>query len=299
MNRRHKIIVIISAVLALALALLALAAGCSDGKKSSKDNAAGSATGALTITGDGVERPVRFTVDELKGLQDAVVSECYSTVNNVGTKNFFAGRGVRLSALLEKAGISDAARTVKVKGADGYTIILTREQLDQRRFYFPGLMEGSGSEAREALAILAWQHREGGTDLGQAGSGGLRLLMGQTGLNDVVVPAFVRDVALIEVSTSEAGRWEPVSAEPAPGRVGPGTAVVLSHPDLDAVKIYYTTDSSDPNEKSLIYNPSTTYFKPELNRSITVNQDLTIKAVAVGFGKNDSEAAVFEYHIQQ
>lgn len=47
----------------------------------------------------------------------------------------------------------------------------------------------------------------------------------------------------------------------------------------------------------MVYNPSTTYFKPELNQAITVNQDVTIKAIAVGFGKDDSQVAVFEYDI--
>ncbi|MDD4767718.1 MAG: chitobiase/beta-hexosaminidase C-terminal domain-containing protein [Desulfotomaculaceae bacterium] len=291
MKRSLKIIEVFVAVLALAIFMLP--AGCVK-----KINAPEYTPGTLIITGNGVEQPCRFTVDELKGLQEAVVSERYSTVNSVGTKNFFVGRGVQLSYLLAKAGILAEAQTIKISGSDGYTIVLTRKQLGERRFYYPGLMAGSEKEAVEVPAILAWEHREGSRDLSQARSGGLRLLMGQTGLSSVVVPAFVRNVALIEVSTSEAGRWEPVSAEPAPGKVEPGTGVVLDHADLDAVKIYYTLDGSEPNEKSTIYNPSTTYFKPELNLAITVNQAVTIKALAVGFGKNDSDVAVFSYEIQ-
>lgn len=294
-NRRHKIMVIISAV--LVLAILALAAGCSKGKENAKNNVPEYTPGTLLIAGDGVEHPCRFKVEELKIMQDDVVSERYSTVNNVGTKNFFVGRGVTLSILLTKAGMVDAAKTIKVTGADGYTIVLTREQLGERRFYFPGLMDGSEKEAREVPAILAWEHREGSSDLNQARSGGLRLLMGQTGLNDVAVPAFVRDVALIEVSVAEAGRWAPVSAEPPPGRVERGTRIVLNHPDLDSIKIYYTIDGTVPNEKSMVYNPSATYFKPEQDLAITVNHNVTIKAIAVGFGKNDSQVAVFEYDI--
>lgn len=220
----------------LALVILALAAGCSKVKENAKNNVPEYIPGTLLIAGEGVEHPCRFKVEELKSVQDAVVSERYSTVNNVGTKNFFVGKGVTLSFLLAKAGMVDAAKTIKVTGADGYTVVLTREQLGEQRFYFPGLMDGSEKEAREVPAILAWEHQEGSSDLNQARSGDLRLLMGQSGLNDVVVPAYVRNVVLIEVSVADAGRWEPVSAEPAPGRVERGTNIVLNHPDLDSVK---------------------------------------------------------------
>lgn len=295
MNRRLKIIKIVS--VALALAVITLASSCSGGWKGAKNNSPEFAPGTLTITGNGVKNPGRYTLDELKDLQDAVASERFSTVNNVGTKSFFVGKGVQLSYLLAKAGMLDEAQTIKLKGSDGYTVVLTREQLAEQRFYYPGLMEGSEIGAREVPAVLAWEHREGSSDLSQARIGGLRLLIGQTGLSNVVVPAFVRDVALIEVSTAEAGRWEPVMAEPSPGKVGPGAGIVLSHPHLDSVKIYYTLDGSIPDEKSLIYNPSTTYFKPEMNLAITVDQDVTIKAIAVGFGKYNSQVAVFEYDI--
>ena len=295
MNRRLGTIKLITAV--LTLGILALTAGCSGGKKSVR-NTPDYTPGTLTISGDAIDCPVRFTIDELKGLQEAVVTGCYSTVNNVGTKSFFAGRGVYLSYLLNKAGIRDSAQTIKVTGSDGYTAVFTREQLEEKRFYFPLLMEGSEEGAREIPAILAWEHREGGSDLSQARSGGLRLLLGQTGLNNVVVPAYVRDVALIEVTSSDPGQWEPVSAKPPPGEIDPGAGVVLNHPYLDLVKIYYTLDGSIPNEKSMIYNPSTTYFKPESNQAVTVNQDVTIKAVAVGFGKKKSTVTAFEYRVR-
>ena len=61
--------------------------------------------------------------------------------------------------------------------------------------------------------------------------------------------------------------------EPAPGKVKPGTEVVLSHPEEDLVKIYYTLDGSEPDRQSLIYNPSTSYFRPELNKPITVEKN--------------------------
>lgn len=295
MNRRPRIIEIIAAV--LVTAILILPAGCLDSKKNTGYNTSDLVSGTLTITGDGIEQPGRYKVGELKSMQDAVVGECYSTVNNVGTKNNFVGKGVQLSSLLEKAGMRDTAQSIKIMGADGYTIVLTRGQLEEKRFYFPKLVEGSEEGAREVPAVLAWEYREGSSDLSQAKSGSLRLLLGQTALKNVVVPAFVRDVVLIEVSNSAPGQWETVRAEPAPGKVEPGTGIVLNHPELDSVKIYYTTDGSTPDEKSLIYNPSTTYFKPELNRASTVNHDVTIKAIAVGFGKKDSLVAVFDYDI--
>jgi hypothetical protein len=295
MNRRPRIIEIMAAV--LVTAVLILTAGCFDGKKSAGYNTPELVSGTLTITGDGIEQPGRYNAGELKSMQDTVTGERYSAVNNVGTKNIFVGKGIQLSYLLGKAGMRDTAQSIKVMGADGYTVILTREQLGEKRYYFPKLVEGSEEGAREVPAVLAWEYREGSSDLSQARSGSLRLLLGQTSLSNVVVPAFVRDVILIEVSNSAPGQWDTVRAEPAPGKVEPGTGIVLNHPELDSVKIYYTTDGSTPDEKSPIYNPSTTYFKPELNRAITVNHNVIIKAIAVGFGKNNSQVAVFDYDI--
>jgi hypothetical protein len=255
--------------------------------------------GTLTIRGDGVEDQVSYTMDQLMEMAEATVEECYSTLNNVGTKKYYVGKGIKLSYLLQKAGIREDAQSIKIIGFDGYTAVFTRQQLEQKRYYYPRLMEGSEEEAREVPAILAWEYMEGEQDLSKARSGKLCLLLGQSTLNNVVVPAYVKDIVLIEISVAEAGQWDMVSANPASGMVDPGQDIVLSHPEMDSVKIYYTMDGSTPDEKSLIYNPGTSYYKPELNRPITIEQDVIIKAIAIGFGKENSPVAVYEYDVME
>jgi hypothetical protein len=95
--------------------------------------------------------------------------------------------------------------------------------------------------------------------------------------------------------TAPPGQWSKVQAEPASAKVKPGTEIVLSHPEQDLVKIYYTLDGSIPDANSLLYNPSATYFQPDLSKPIPVNKPVTIKAIAVGFGKHDSQVSTFQY----
>jgi len=64
------------------------------------------------------------------------------------------------------------------------------------------------------------------------------------------------------------------------------------------VKIYYTTDSSTPDVNSTMYNVSATYYQPQLNVPITINQTTTIKAIAIGPGKTDSDVATWTYTVE-
>jgi len=298
-NKQFRIIGLLALLLVVGIGLLA---GCYNQKQESTSGGSTrqpeSTAGLLIITGNGVEHQTKFTLAELKNMDEALVSECYSIVNNWPSKNFFVGKGVRVSHLLKKAGIKRDAQTIIVWAEDGYFAKFTREQLEEKRFYFPNLLEDSEEGAEDVPAILAWEHREGSNDLSMTESGKLRLLLGQKGLNDAVAPVCVKNVATIEVLCSPPGQWVPVQAEPAPGNVQQGTEVVLRHPQQDQVKIYYTIDGSIPNEKSLVYNPSTTYFQPDLIKPITVDRPLVIKARVVGFGKHDSQVATFAYDVE-
>ncbi len=253
---------------------------------------------AVTITGDGVEHEVKFTLAELKSMEEASAAVCYSTVNNWPAKKFVVGKGVRVAYLLDKAGIKEDAQRITFRAADGYNASFTREQLTEKRFSFPGLLKGSTEGAREVPAILAWEYEEDTSDLSEATSGKLRLLLGQKWLNDVVTAAFVKGVSTIVVSAAPPGQWSEVQAGPAPGKVKRGTEIVLSHPQQDLVKIYYTIDGSTPDEKSLVYNPSTTYFQPDLSKPIQVDKPVTIKTVVVGFGKHNSQVSTFKYDLE-
>ncbi|MEN6325449.1 MAG: FN3 associated domain-containing protein [Syntrophomonas sp.] len=289
------------AIAILLILSLSLLAGCYQPEQASsshnKSQPAGT-PGYLTITGNGVEQQTRFSLSELKDMKEAAASECYSVVNDWPTKKFTVGNGIRVSYLLEKAGIKEDAQIITVWAADGYNATFTKEQLTEKRFYYPKLLEGSEESAKEVPAILAWKRQEGTNDLSKATSCSLCLLLGQKGLNDSVAPVCVKDVVTLEVLTTESGRWDKVQAEPVPGKVKQGTEVFLQHPEMDGVKVYYTIDGSTPDEKSLLYNPSTTYYHPELTKPIIINQPVTIKTIAIGFGKHNSQISSFTYGME-
>lgn len=77
----------------------------------------------------------------------------------------------------------------------------------------------------------------------------------------------------------------PVYATPDAGTIPAGTKVELKSRTSDA-EIRYTTDGSDPVSNSTIYH------KP-----ITVNKDMTIKAIAIKKGLQPSIIKTFTYHV--
>lgn len=76
---------------------------------------------------------------------------------------------------------------------------------------------------------------------------------------------------------------------PAAGEVEAGTKVEIDCKTADA-KIYYTTDETDPTETSTLYDAST---------GIIVNEAMTIKAIAVKEGLDNSAIASATYTIKK
>lgn len=75
------------------------------------------------------------------------------------------------------------------------------------------------------------------------------------------------------------------TANPESGKVKKNSAVTLTT-ETDGARIYYTRDGSTPTESSTLYtNP------------IMIVDDVTIKAVAVKYGMENSEVAEFEYQL--
>lgn len=254
--------------------------------------------GHLTITGNGVEKTNVYKLIELKDMKDACFDGCYSVVNDWPTRKFAVGKGIKINNLLKEAGIKPGAQKIVVWAADGYCKTFTRMQLEEDRFCFPGLLDGLEENAKTIPTILAWEYREGTDDLAETLSCDLRLMLGQNGLDDTTAPAWVKDVVGLEITTESPDCWAKVFADPQPGNIKPGSSIELGHPQSDNGKIYYTIDGSTPDEKSFLYNPSTSYFQPDLSRPITVNDSTVIKAVMIGFGKTNSDIAVFAYDVQ-
>jgi len=258
--------------------------------------AAGSAGGAtapsadtvLTITGDGISRPSYYSLAALQGMRKAYVEQVISVVNNFPTRKFAVAKGVNMADLLREAGIKSSARSLLVEAKDGYKASLSTEQLFGRRYCYPELLAGSSDHAQEVKPVLAWAYGEG-QDLSRAQPEELRLVIGQQGLNDVNTAVSVRMISKITVSTKNPGRWSK------PVAILQGGRIVLSHETIDQVKLYYTLNGDEPNQFSQVYNPSTTYFQPDLIQPIPVTGSGVLKVKAVGYGKQDSEVLTYAY----
>jgi predicted extracellular nuclease len=78
---------------------------------------------------------------------------------------------------------------------------------------------------------------------------------------------------------------EDVSASPLAGIVSKGTQVSLSTETADS-QIYYTLDGSNPTVESTLYT-----------EPLTINEDTTVKAIAVKEGLKNSDIAEFKYQV--
>lgn len=234
----------------------------------------------LTITGDGVSRQVVFDRAQLEAMQAGISRSPYSVTNNFPTDKTMYRQGVSLQHLLEQAGVKPEARQLKFISSDGYSRTFTYQELIQdTRYYYPQ----TGSPVQVPTTIAFKDSFKGFGDMQNVE---LCLTMGQRVKGEQNHPWFVKYLQTIEVSTAEPEQWvfptfKPLSA----------TEVQLWHPNFDMVKLYYTTDGSQPNINSKLYNVSASYYQPQFNRPITANPNTVIKTIAIGAGKRDSEVA--------
>ena len=238
-----------------------------------------------------------FTEDTLKSLIPEAIdmdSNVYSTMNNWPTARFYAAEGYVVEGILYNAGVLDTVRTVTFRAADGYEISMTMEQLFEKRYCYPQLGENDLG-ARRVAPMIAYRWREGTDDIGGIRDDRPLLIFGQRDPFEQTNPAFVVGVSEMIVDAEPCEKWPPPGAFPLPGPIAAGETVKLQHPDIGRVKLHYTLDGSDPTALSPMYNPST--YQPELSRPIAITESVTIKVIAVGYGKEDSEIAVLEYGV--
>jgi DMSO/TMAO reductase YedYZ molybdopterin-dependent catalytic subunit len=267
---------------------------------------------SVTVTGDGVTTPTTFTRAQLETMPQ--VQATYSTINTWPTKKWYVAKGVKLADLLTAAGIKDDAKTIKVTATDSFTKSLTLKQLQDPRYYYPGLKEndpflgyipGNSEGAQEVDTIIALKSVEGSDNPAEMSDIVAPLLvLGQRWITEQTNELFVKTVNKIEVFTTTPAKWENPAAAPAGGTVSAGTKVALSTSDMDGDNIHYTTDGSDPSYKTLMYNwikkrwwSSREEELATINHPIEITNDTVIKAVAIGPGKYDSDIVTFNYHV--
>ena len=219
-------------------------------------------------------------------------SHSYSTVNNWPSPRSYAAEGFSVASILTVSGLYESAQTVTFRGADGYEVSLTREQLLAPQYYYPQVNENDNG-AETVYPLIAYRWREGTDDLSSIRDENPCLIIGQRNPFEHTNPAFVENISEIIVSDEPCEAWLSASTFPLPGPIAAGETVKLQHPDYGLVKMHYTLDGSDPTMLSPMYNPST--YQPELNVPIPITEPTVIKVLVCGYGKADSGIAVFEF----
>ncbi|MDD4237292.1 MAG: FN3 associated domain-containing protein [Desulfotomaculaceae bacterium] len=274
-----------------------LTAACNDGAVQQDKVSGNESDKAVLVTGNGVMKETRLTLEEMLELPGAQFEHIYSTINNYPVKKKYAVRGVKLAAVLKAAGVKDEAKCITVKGKDDFEWSFTREQLlNTPRYYFPEIMTGDPAGAQPVEPVIGYEYIENSDNLSEAGADDLCLILPQAYVEEQTNHAFVKGVSELLVTVKDPGKWEEATVFPQAEYIACGDMVKLQHKELGKVKMYYTLDGSTPTEKSTLYNPST--YQPELNKPIEIERDTTIKVLVQGFGKYDSDIAEFRYKIK-
>jgi len=234
----------------------------------------------LTIRGDGVEKEITLSRADLEGM--AAEKQCYSTANNFPTSRLEYVSGAPLMDVLKQAGVKDTARMIAFIASDGYRCDFTVSELFAQRYYFP-----DKGEKVPVPAMICLQSSLNGFDDMEPFE--MRLIMGQRAPGEQTAPLFVKYLSEIIVSCDEPEKWPEVTFEKTAGP--DGVTLRLMHADNDKVKIYYTTDGSEPTVESAMYNVSASYYQPQLNKPLLIDKTTTIRAIAIGAGKEDSDVS--------
>lgn len=268
---------------------------------------------ALQITGEGVATPTAFTQAQLQAMEQ--YQHVYSAINTWPTKKWYVGKGVKLTDLLNLAGIKEEAALIKFTSLDSFAVTLTVQELCRdKRYHFPqlkdndpnlGQIPGSPDGAEEVEPILALASAEGTNDpLYMNSTSALLLMLGQRAITEQTGNLFVKNIVQIEVLNTEPEKWDEPKADPDSGSVAPGTLVKLSNLRSDDDKIYYTIDGSDPTVNSPMFNwiasrwwSSRAEELDSINHPIEVAKDMSVKAITIGPGKKNSEIVTFSYQV--
>lgn len=147
---------------------------------------------SLVIEGSGIKEPITLTLDELKAMTDAYYEDDYFSLNSYGTKEYFSFKGIKLSAVLENAGIKESAAALRFIASDGYEFEMTVEQALKEDY-----MDEQNPDKRYPV-IIAWH--ENGKDYDASKGAPFRLVIGQKEPGDVNKPQWVQNIAKITVN---------------------------------------------------------------------------------------------------
>jgi hypothetical protein len=243
----------------------------------------------LFIKGSGVSNEISFTRAQLEAMSQERV--LYSTTSDMPQDKPVAAEGVLLRNLLNQAGMS-GAKTITFQGSDGYAISFTVDELlNTTRYKFPDLTE--------VEPLIALKRVEGTANFDEMTTTDTPVICyGQRAKTEQTLLGFVKRLKYITVTPSSPGQWsKPVAKIQAPdsavktvtqsGTVASGSKIYLEA-EL-TTNIYYATDSSIPDLDSEIFNKHGCGPLQGQVDPVVVSQTTTVKAIAVGRGKQNSD----------
>lgn len=148
-------------------------------------------TAVLHIGGSGVEKEIALSLDDLKAMQDAYFEDDVFSLNSYGTKEYFHFKGVKLKAVLERAGLKKDASTITFTASDGYKHEMTIEQALKEDYI------DEQNPDKKYPVIIAWH--ENGKDYNAEEGAPFRLVIGQKEPEDVNKPQWVQNITNITV----------------------------------------------------------------------------------------------------
>lgn len=146
---------------------------------------------SFQIEGSAVDKPIVLSLDDLKAMKDSYIEDDFFSLNSYGTKEYFSFKGIKLSAVLQKAGLRENAGTVKFVASDGYEQEITIEQALREDYI------DEQNPDKKYPVIIAWH--ENGKDYAADRGAPFRLVIGQKEPGDVNKPQWVQNVVKIIV----------------------------------------------------------------------------------------------------
>ena len=140
----------------------------------------------LKVQGAGIEKEVSFTLDELKAMKDSYFEDDFYSLNSYGTRQHFHFAGIKVKAILDKAGVKSSAKNVKFVAEDGYTQELTLEGALKEDYI------DEENPEKKFPVIIAWH--ENGKDYDIKKGPPFRLVVGQKEPDDMNKPQWVMNI---------------------------------------------------------------------------------------------------------
>lgn len=219
-------------------------------------------------------------------------------------------KGVTVEKLLQEAGVDvdslDGDTRVKFTGYDGFSKILTAEQLfKEKRYYFPNGSEGTGLGRKGSPAALDNKVETpaiiGFDDYEDDNFGDATFAVAQVTPNEKNKPVFVQNLLYGTITILAEPAVKSTQIQSITENVYVGNEVKFDIPanEYDSL-IYYTIDGSDPVINGHIYNYDN-FYRDDVRTygpSFAEPGEYTLKIVVKHHGKLDSDVKEFKINAQ-